>query len=309
MRKLPIRNAVAISTVLLLCFLSLFGGCREIEENTPTSGTVTVLASESIAALIESEANEFHRIYPSATVHVLPVTTREAFVHLLNDSVKAIAVDRPLNNEERSVVASAKLKIAENVVGSDAVVVLVHRSNTLRALSLPLLRDVLSGQITRWEKIPNSGKQGTVHLVLTGRNSGLYEILSGNYGRPENPPQPSVLTETQTEIIRAVEKDEGSMGMIFFSAYEVYRRNTRTSGLKAVPFQLPDTTVHPTQLAIYQKIYPLSLPLYYYTREQKAKTASGFATFIKSLDGQKLIQKAGIVPVTIPSRTIQITQE
>lgn len=308
MRKLPKRSAVTTSFAVLF-LLSFYGGCKDKVEHTETAGVATVVASESIASLMKSEADDFHRIYPTVTIHILPAPTREAFVQFLNDSVPAIAVDRPMNEEERYVVATAGLKVVENQIGSDAVVVLVPRSNPVPALTLSSLRDILSGRINRWEKVPGSASQGRIRLVLTGRNSGLYEILTRNYSSPDSAPQPSVLAGTQEEIIRTVERDRLSIGMILFSAYDSYRKNTAASGLRVIPFALPDTTVQPTQQAIYTGTYPLSLPLYFYTREEKGRTASGFATFIRSLEGQKLIQNAGIVPVTIPSRTIQITQE
>lgn len=309
MQKSPEHRAAAISTALVLSFLLFVGGCKERKENTPTSGTATILASESIATLIESEANEFHRIYPSVTLRVLPVATREAVVQFLNDSVLAIAIDRPLNEEEQYVVSSANLKVTENLIGSDAVVVLVPPLNSLRTLSLATLRSVLSGDINSWERIPESRYRGPIHLILTGRNSGLYEILTRQYAGESNPPRPSTVVATQDEIIRAVEQDRQAVGLVFFSQFDKYRKNTQGPLLRALNFELKDTTVQPTQETIYERLYPLSLPLYYYSRERKAQTASGFATFIKSLDGQKLIQNAGIVPATIPSRTIQITQE
>ncbi len=67
--------------------------------------------------------------------------------------------------------------------------------------------------------------------------------------------------------------------------------------------------IRPTQENVYLKLYPLRYSLYLYTTEQKTALGGGLSAFVLTIPGQKIIQKAGIVPAIVPSRPIQLNVE
>ena len=105
-------------TILCMAILlaGLAGCSRQESETSPTKGHVTAIVSESHLPLLQKEAGEFHRLYEAANVALLPASTREAIVHLVNDSVRVIIVDRALNAEERGVVENAGIRITETKI-------------------------------------------------------------------------------------------------------------------------------------------------------------------------------------------------
>lgn len=298
--------------ILFPAFLLLFLGCSAAERESPTRGNLTLLASESLAPLMNQEAFEFHRIYPGINVTVLPALTREAIVALFTDTIKAAATDRPLNEEEVSVMTNAKLPIMETKIGEDALVVLVNRKNGLSQLSLTDLGRILSGGITHWDQIPSSGRKGSIQLSLTKRNSGIYELLEKHFFRLERGINIQVPTSSQEAVIEEVKRNPSTLGIVSFSFFKS-TGVTAASALRSLQIAgQPDSgrgPVSPSQQAISSKEYPLSYPVYLYVKEDKAGPGSGFASFLTSQPGQKIIQNAGILPVKIPSRPVQLVQE
>jgi phosphate transport system substrate-binding protein len=69
------------------------------------------------------------------------------------------------------------------------------------------------------------------------------------------------------------------------------------------------SAVRATQRSIYDQVYPLTYSLYIYTCEKTPGTAYGFSTFVAGDIGQRDFLYAGLVPKTMPYRTIQLTQE
>src|SRR5713101_6030723 len=100
-------------------------GCYQPKTETPTSGQLSTLVTESLAPLMQKEAEEFHRLYPNATVTILPASTRDAVVQMLNDSVRLIIIDRPLNAEERGVAERYGIEVVQTKIAEDALAVIV----------------------------------------------------------------------------------------------------------------------------------------------------------------------------------------
>jgi phosphate transport system substrate-binding protein len=69
------------------------------------------------------------------------------------------------------------------------------------------------------------------------------------------------------------------------------------------------TTVKLNQRNVFDQYYPLTYSLYIYTAEKTPGTGQGFSAFVGGDRGQRIFQEAGLVPKTLPYRTIQLTQE
>lgn len=298
--------------ILFPAFLLLFLGCSAPERESPTQGNLTLLASESLTPLMSQEAFEFQRIYPGVNITVLPTLTREAIVALFTDTIRAAATDRPLNEEELSVMKNANLPIMETKIGEDALVVLVNKKNGLSQLSVKDLGRILSGDIKHWEQVSQSGRKGNIQLSLTKRNSGVYELLEKHFFRLERGINIHAPTTSARAVMEEVKRNPATLGIVSFSFFKSTGA-TATSTLRSLQIaEQPDSgrgPVSPSQQTISSKEYPLSYPLYLYVKEEKAGPGSGFASFLTSQPGQKIIQNAGILPVNIPSRPVQIVQE
>lgn len=57
---------------------------------------------------------------------------------------------------------------------------------------------------------------------------------------------------------------------------------------------------------LYNAKYPYRRTIYVLTTESDIKLATGFITFLVRTDGQKIVLKNSLVPITQPVRTIQL---
>lgn len=284
--------------------------CRkrpEKPEETATKGSLVVLVAQSFEDFMRQEANAYVRSYTDVRISVSGTSTREAVVHLLNDSVKCVCVDRPLNDEERQVAAKAELVITENKIGEGAIALIVHESNPVELIAFQDVKDILTGSKRTWAALKESRWKGELNLVLTGRNSGTYEILQNHFFKIPNPLSVTTIFETEKEIVEYTRTHPQALGIVSIAAV----RNG-TGKIKVLAVESADSPdeqfVRPTQINIYRGLYPLHYSLYLYTSES-AGVGAGFSSFIRSTQGQKIVQDAGFVPVSIPNRIIQINTE
>lgn len=294
-----------------ICALIILAGisCTPPKEETPTRGRLELLVPESHAPLMLLEADEFHRLYPEATVFITATSTREAIVALLNGSVKMICSDRPLNEEEKSVAARAGIKLAELRIAQDALAVVVHRKNPMVSISHRSLREVLSGRKTFWDRVPESKWSGRIELVLTGRNSGAHELLTRQLFNLPTEPAPFLILETQKEILDYVESHPHAIGVV-----SIVTLRDSTGSARVLAVEGRDSSAHGQfiklhQANVYRSLYPLRYPVYLFSTAGQASLATGFSSFVASAPGQKVLLNAGLVPATMPIRLVQINEK
>jgi phosphate transport system substrate-binding protein len=58
-----------------------------------------------------------------------------------------------------------------------------------------------------------------------------------------------------------------------------------------------------------QRKYPFLRDLYIVSREARAGLGTGFATYVASDDGQRIILRSGLMPATQPVRVIEVKDE
>lgn len=288
-------------------------------EETVTSGKLTVVVSESHKRLFELEASEFMRYYEKARVEILGASTREAIVNLLNDSVKVAVTDRKLNPEEREVAQKAQMQIEEFTVAEDALVIVANRLNSIESLSMKNLGQILSGGLNRWDRLPQSRLSGPIALVLTGRNSGAYELLKNSFFQLDREFSLSALEDTQDGVLETVAKRPNAVGFVSFACYKDSASGSAAarflSELKPLSISGVDSITgesarfNVNQYNIYLQRYPLHYTVYMIQNLKQSPLAKGFISFVSSTPGQKIFLNWGLVPKKAPIRLVQLTEE
>jgi phosphate transport system substrate-binding protein len=299
-----------------------FGGCggkKKPPEETIISGKINIIVSEPYKSLFEIEAAEFNRYYPKACIHVLSASTREAVVNLLNDSVKVVAVDRGLNAEERGVAEKAAMKLEEYPVAEDALAVLVSPVNDLESVSMETLRRILTGSVNRWNQLPKSGLSGPLALVLTGRNSGAYELLKNAFFNLDKDISLAVLAADQDSLLEHVARRANAVGLVSLaclkdtasaSAAVRFSGKVKTLAITGVDSATNQITAFPPHQAnVYLKKYPLHYTMTMIRNLDHSPLAAGFITFVCSTPGQKIFLNRGLVPKHVQIRLVQLSEE
>jgi phosphate transport system substrate-binding protein len=294
---------------IVCCLLFFVLGCAHKKEDTATSGKIIVLVSEVYVPLLQTTTTEFSSLYPDAQFEVRPVSTREAIVHLLNDSVHTICIDRHLNAEECQIADQAGMRIVENHIADDAVALVVNELNPLVSIDSESVHQIVNGTFLRWEQVPGSRQSGLIEVVLTGRNSGLYELLQKNIFSTIKELTVSAAFPTQHDVLAYIAQHPLAVGFVSASVALEHPKAIKLLSMDVVSEDGIRKKVLPGPSEIYHTLYPFKYSLYLYTAEAKASTGTGLTAFVLSYNGQRIIQKAGLVPVKIPTRTIQLTAE
>jgi phosphate transport system substrate-binding protein len=298
-------------TVVLMTSVLIAGCGREPGSKTVTKGSLTIECDEAVAPVMRLEAEEFGRQYKESQIAMRSVEAREAIADLVNDSVQVIVCGRALNREEREAVATAKIRLQEYYVALGAVCIIAHADAPIDHLRMSELDSIFAGRITSW---PGSRKRRIIDLVVGGVNSSTNEVFRSRVLKEKPFALSATPMSSSGKLVEYVGKTAGALGLVGVNWIKGGENAVKTVSL-GTPGYSPDSTqapgeyYAPAQAYVYKGYYPITSPVYIYSRDVNPDVSVGFISFVSSAPGQKIVLNNGLVPVTMPVRLVQLTSE
>ena len=299
---------VACMGAALLFFMT---GCGQPDE-TATRGYLKVSSAEVAFPYIESSAVKFGQVYNEAFIDVGRTTSREALVDLADGRSRLAVLSREPNESEVEALSSGEPDFITRTVAHDALAVIVHGDNPVEDLTVGQLKDIFTGKITNWREV--GGEDRAIRPLVRDRNSGTYEVFQdmvldgAEYGESV---YPCSTMAALAGIAGAYPAAIGITGLLITTDVQTmaYYKTIRIAEDEGGPYLLP--TQHKL---LYEpnnerkKLYPLRRPLVlcYFKRPLEVNLVSGFVTFLTAVKGQQIAIDEGIVPATMPVRTVKL---
>ncbi len=303
--------------VLLLVLFSMFGltlGCAEPAPGAPAApsgkpldgagftGTLRLGTTPELAAIVRKQAEDFHKLYPQATVEVVESSARAAIVGVLQGNLESAIVDRMMNEEESGIAEEYSVAVGQTLIGEGAVVAVVPEASAVQAVSLDALRSLLSGESVSWQSVA-PGTPGEARLVLTDRNAGTVEYVARLLLPAGALPQSAIRATDERDVLARVAGRADALGLV---STLTMRADTTAKVRQIALIDSAGQAVRPSPMAVYLDEYPLRQPIVLVTRGARGGLAAGFATFVLGTQGQEAVQRAGLVPARPPVREFTI---
>lgn len=296
---------IRIACAVMACFV--FGtGCGEPAE-TATRGHILVSSAEVAFPYIDNSAIKYQQIYNEAYVDVGRTTAREALVELAEGKSRLAVLSREPNEAEVEALSAGERQFVTRTVAHDALAVILHGDNPVDELTLDQLKDIFTGKITNWQEV--GGRNVRIRPLVRDRNSGTYEtfqdsVLAGaDFGGSVYP------CSTMAVMTGVAGSSPGAIGI---TGLLMTNRPSTMGNFKTIRIAEEDGERYylPTQDKIHSEKYPLRRPLvlcYFKKSSFEVNLVSGFVTFLTAVKGQQIAIDEGLVPATMPVRTVKIT--
>lgn len=299
---------------ILLLALSL-GGCTDRDKSgkpldTPTSGTIKISVDESLKPLIDAEIGAFEGIYKDAHIEVTYTSESEAINAMLVDSTRLAIVTRRLTPDEQSVLDKVKIPGRQMSVAKDGIAFILHNENTDSLLTWAHVQGILEGKISNWKQINPKNQSSSIDVVFDHPQSGILRFLMDTLENIKTIPPNCFAVNSNEAVIDYVSKKKNAIGLIgvgWVSDAEDSTANSFLSSVQVAGISNGSEFYQPYQAYIAQNMYPFSREVIIISREARSGLGSGFLTYVASDKGQRVVLKAGLVPVTMPVRIVEIT--
>jgi ABC-type phosphate transport system, periplasmic component len=306
-------------TLLFLSGIVLLQSCggSSTTGDSPTSGLATIYVDQTFEPIIAEEIQVFEGLYPKAKVTAKYVSEIDAVNALLKDSTRLIVSTRMLTNKEMAVFQQKKLVPRISKIATDGIALIINRQNKDSLISVDQIRQLLTSGITNWTQIASGSGLGNVKIIFDNQNSSTVRyLLDSLCGGKSLSPQISALNKNE-EVIDYVAKTPNAIGIIGVN-WISNRNNSQCMGflnrirVMAVSYAkkpTSDNSYQPYQAYLATKDYPLCRNIYSIATDPSSGLPTGFASFLSSDRGQRIILKSGLLPATQPLRVVKVSND
>lgn len=263
--------------VMLVALCLLAGAGTALAENIVIKGSTTVLPIAQAALEAYMQAN------PGAKISLSGGGSGEGIKALIDGSTDIATSSREIKKSEVELAKTKGANPTAAVVAIDAIAPIVNPKNQVKDLTIDQLSQIYQGKITNWKEV--GGENLEIVMISRDSSSGTFESWNELVLNKAKVTPRAQMQASNGAIVQAVSKNRYALGYIGLGYIDKTVSVLTVGGIRASA---------KTAIA---KEYPIARPLYMYTNgEPKGETAK-FIKFVLSSAGQKIVAKAGFVPL------------
>ncbi len=262
-----------------------------------TAGKIVLVCSPEARPAMDRCLAAFQGLYPQAHIELRASSSRDAVAALFANRADMAVITREIVPEERSAAVRGKLDLDSYRFARDAAVILLNEANRVEHLTLEDVRRIYSGEARNWSEF--GGASLRVEPVVQSPDADMTEffieeVLGGEAIRAK-----SIGVNSGSDVVRSVRERPGAVGYVSLGQSGAGTKAVPLAALKGLPYFTPDLE------RVHDGEYPVTRFYNMVIRAKSPALTGGFITYVTSLDGQKLIREAGLVPTTVPVRFVR----
>jgi len=269
-------------------------------------------ADESFHPILDEELEIFIKVFnrnlpKKDTLKARYMSEQDAVTMLMKNETWLAFTTRKLTDKERKNLKDRSFSPREMAIAYDGLALITNNQNPDSCITLNDFKRVLRGEVKRWSDIYPGSKLGDIDVVFDNPLSstvrfcvdsilGGEQITSTNIG--------AVLKSS--EVVDYVEHTPNAIGIIGSnwlndkrdSTNVTFRRNIRVMGVSRLDSATARNSYQPYQGYLYNGNYPLVRTIYAIVNEPRTGAPTRFANFCRLPQGQTIILRAALLPVT-----------
>lgn len=322
------RKNYSISKYLRCLFILtlIISGCKFDEiKSVSTTGELQIAVDENVEPLMKAEIVEFERLNPEAKVKAKYEPTNNAVADLINGDTKLIVIARNLSDEEEGLLQRNKLEVKDYPIAIDGIGFIVNVNNPVTRVTSEDLKNIFTGTDQNWTDINSqdekqnidakrffAGPKDKIKLFIQRKNSSTYNYVLDSVLKKVQYSAAAAVCSTSAQMLNSVRNNESAIGIISMNWLSLGLQDTIDTTVKVLRISkirdngVQEDFVQFHQGTIYNATYPYRRTIHVFSTDVGIQLSTGFITFLTKTDGQKVVLKNSLVPVTQPVRTIQL---
>lgn len=249
--------------------------------------------SDTLLQVAQALAEAYKKVEANTDVTVTGGGSGTGFKAILDGTADIANSSRKIKDEETKAAQEKGIELTENLIGYDGIAVVVNKDNPIEKITVDELAELFTGKTTDWSKL---GGKGEVVLLSRDSTSGTHEYFKehvlnkGDSKGKEDFATTAVVVQSNDQIRSQVAQTAGAIGYIGLGYLD--------DSVKAVPVVDKDgKPVTPTIESVKDGSYPISRPLFMYTKKGASEAVAKFLEWIHGAEGQKIVKDQGFVPL------------
>jgi len=277
------RRTVALAIGVVVCTVVAFIPAKA------TAAAMTIKGSDTMVVLGQRWAEEYMKKNPRAMIQVTGGGSGTGISALINGTTDICEASRPMKDTEKKQLAEkAGAPPIETPVARDGLSVYVNDANAINELTMAQLKAIFTGKVKSWKEL--GGPDAAIIPYSRENSSGTYVFFKEHVlDNADYTPRAQAMPGTAA-VVNAVVKEKFGIG---------YGGAAYAKGIKVIKIKKDATSpaVAPSDATIKNGTYPLSRPLFFYTRAKPSPEIKAFTDWVLSPEGQSVVVKVGYFPI------------
>jgi phosphate transport system substrate-binding protein len=270
------------------------------EKGDPLSGSFVIETDPSFFPMATVLSEAYEGLYPLVNIRIDTIGSGNPYQRLVNKEIRMLITAVKLTANDSVALTQRGVFPKVSHFYNDALVLIAKRIND----SLPRFPFTIRHESCFEFKNNLKPTNMRTDMPESENNRYLMELMDDSCMASWR------FDTTPSQVIEETAADENQVGVVSWN-YLCERKSKAVKGIlekvSIVPYlDSLSNLVFPSQSTIVTGQYPLCRPVYMITSEPYAGPATGFAAWVASSEGQRVIRLFGAAPVRIPPREIQI---
>jgi phosphate transport system substrate-binding protein len=254
------------------------------------AGTVSIKGSDTMVVLGQRWAEEYMKKHPETTIQVTGGGSGTGISALINGTTDICESSRSMKDAEKKQLADkvGGAQPVETTVAKDGLSVYVNDSNPISELTMDQLKQIFTGKVDNWKAV--GGPDARIIPYSRENSSGTYVFFKEHVlQNADYTPRAQGMPGTAA-VVNAVVKEKFGIG---------YGGAAYAKGIKVLKVKKDAASkgIEPDDATIKNGTYPLSRPLFFYTRAKPSADMKAFTDWVLSAEGQGIVTKVGYFPI------------
>ena len=257
---------IIIATFLLSCTGQSHDKARE-------KYAITIAGSTSVMPFTEKLAEYFMLDHPQFVINVQGGGSTAGIQAVMNNTVNIGMSSRELKEDER--------RLNTITICHDGISIIVHPQNPVRSLTLQQVREIFNGRIKNWRELGWIDRR--IDAVTREEGSGTRSAFEDLVMKGKEIDDSIMVQDSNGSVKEVVATDPFAMGYISLGLVDQKVQSVAVDG------------VIPSIKSIKTGHYKIVRPFLYVANGELDIHAKEFVNFVLSRDGQKILNKEGLV--------------
>ncbi|MCM8831543.1 MAG: phosphate ABC transporter substrate-binding protein [Candidatus Omnitrophica bacterium] len=255
---------------------------------------IQIKGSDTMVNLVQALAEEYMKKSPEF-ISVTGGGSGTGIGSLISGSADIVMSSRKIKEKEIELAKKRNIEPFEIPIALDGLAVIVHPSNPVSKLTIDELALIFTGKITNWKEVGGEDKK----IVILSRevNSGTHlyfkeHVLRKNDQNSKEEFSPTALLLPSSQAIA----DEVANNPLAIGYYGMGYLSEKQKAILVAKDKNSEYFA-PTIENVKSGKYPISRPLFFYTRGEPKGAIKKFIDFVLSEEGQEIVSKTDFVPI------------
>lgn len=279
-----------IVSILSIAIAISLAGIAQTQDNK----SITIKGSDTMVQLVAVWAEKYMALHPEIQISVTGGGSGTGISAFINGTTDICSASRKMKDKEIEDAKMNNYMPLEHSVALDGIAIVVNPSNQINELTMEQLKKIFTGEYTNWKQL--GGSDENIIVLSRESSSGTYMFFMEHVLNKQDYTKNARLLPATSGIIQSASEDIGAIGYAGLG----YAADAKGK-VKIIPVKKDDKSpaVMPSETTVKDGTYPVSRPLYLYTKanESYGGKIKSFIDFCLSEEGQKIVVDNGYVSV------------